>query len=90
VANTLSAIGMHIEGLGLKMNPAVHVNVPEQQALQEAVLRLAESYEDALLPLISAMNHKMRLDHSIWDHVRDSALDIKEIERKLSAILPKQ
>jgi hypothetical protein len=79
---------MQIEGLGNKMNPAVHVNVPEQQALQEAVLRLAESYEQSLLPLISAMNHKMRLDHSIWDNVRDTSVDIKEIELKLGRLLP--
>ena len=89
VANTLSAIGMHIEGLGLKMQPAVHVNVPEQQALQDAVLRLAESYEQSLLPLISAMNHKMRLDHSIWDNVRDTSADIKEIEQTLARLIPK-
>ncbi len=89
VANTLSAIGMHIEGLGLRMNPAVHVNVPEQSALQDAVLRLAESYEQSLLPLISAMNHKMRLDHSIWDNVRETSVDIKEIEQKLARLIPK-
>ncbi len=89
VANTLSAIGMHIESLGLKMNPSVHVTVPEQQVLQQAVLRLAESYEESLLPLISAMNHKMRLDHSIWDNVRDTSADIKEIEQKLARLIPK-
>lgn len=52
--------------------------------------RLAESYELALLPLISAMNHKMRLDHSIWDNVRATSVDIKEIEQRLARlILPK-
>jgi len=88
VANTLSEIGMRIEGLGQRLNPSVHVNVPEQESLQNAVLRLAESYEQTLLPIISAMNHKMRLDHSIWDNVRESSDDIKEIEQRLARIFP--
>lgn len=67
VANTLSEIGRQIAALAQSMAPAVHVNVPEQVRLQDAVLRLADSCEQALLPLISAMNHKMRPDHSIWD-----------------------
>jgi hypothetical protein len=89
VANTLSEIGIHIEGLGRKMNPSVQVHVPEQELLQQTVKRLAESYEQSLLPLISAMNHKMRLDHSIWDNVRDTSVDIKEIEAKLARLIPK-
>ena len=89
VANTLSEIGIHIEGLGRKMNPSVQVHVPEQELLQQTVQRLAESYEQSLLPLISAMNHKMRLDHSIWDNVRDTSVDIKEIEAKLARLIPK-
>ena len=47
---------------------------------------LADSYEQSLLPLISAMNHKMRLDHSIWDNVRETSVDIKEIEQKLARL----
>ncbi|MDM5181361.1 DNA repair ATPase [Massilia sp. DJPM01] len=88
MANTLSEIGLQIAALGQRINPAVHVTVPEQMALQHAVLRLAESYEQSLLPLISAMNHKMRLDHSIWDNVRDTGTDIKEIEKRLARLFP--
>ncbi|MFB9243508.1 DNA repair ATPase [Massilia antarctica] len=91
VANTLSEIGKQIAALGQHMEhmaPAVHVSVPGQASLQAAVLRLADSYEHALLPLISAMNHKMRLDHSIWDHVRDNGTDIKEIEKRLARLFP--
>ncbi|QYF95297.1 DNA repair ATPase [Massilia sp. PAMC28688] len=91
VANTLSEIGLHIERLGRQMAPAaIHVTVPEQQQLQDAVLRLAQSYEHTLLPLISSLNHKMRLDHSIWDNVREAGLGIKEIERRLAQLLPPQ
>ena len=84
VANTLSEIGGQIAGLGQRLHPTVHVTVPEQARLEEAVLRLAQSYEQALLPLISSLNHKMRLDHSIWDNERESGAGIKEIEKRLA------
>lgn len=89
VANTLAQIGQHIEQLGQRMNPSVQVNMPEHEKLQEAVLRLAESYEQTLLPLTSAMHHKMRLDHSIWDNVRETAIDLKELEQKLARLMPR-
>ncbi|UUZ48623.1 hypothetical protein LP420_38990 [Massilia sp. B-10] len=41
-----------------------------------------------MLPLISSLNHKMRLDHSIWDNVRETGVDIKEIERRLARLFP--
>ncbi|PWF46088.1 DNA repair ATPase [Massilia glaciei] len=87
VANLLSEIGLQIASLGARLAPAVQINMPEQALLQGAVTSLAKSYEDTLLPLISAMNHKMRLDHSIWDSVRGTAEDIKEIERRLARIV---
>lgn len=94
VANTLSDISRHIENLsetlGTRVNPAVHITVPEQHALQDAVLRLAASYEETLLPLMSSLNYKMRLDHSIWDNVRQTGLDIKEIEKRLGRLFPEE
>jgi hypothetical protein len=33
--------------------------------------------------MISAMNHKMRLDHSIWDEVRNTATILKDMEHRL-------
>ncbi|HEU4776036.1 MAG TPA: AAA family ATPase, partial [Telluria sp.] len=88
VANTLSEIGGRIAALGERLAPSIHVSVPEQAGLEQAVLRLADSYEQALLPLISSLNHKMRLDHSIWDNVRETGVDIKEIERHLARLFP--
>ncbi len=88
VANTLSEIGRHLAEMGQQAPAVHHVHVPEQQVLNEAILRLADSYEQTLLPLISSLNHKMRLDHSIWDNVRETGVDIKEIERRLARIFP--
>jgi DNA polymerase III delta prime subunit len=87
VANLLSEIGLQIANLGVRLTPSVQINLPEQELLQGAVTSLAKSYEETLLPLISAMNHKMRLDHSIWDNVRGTSEDIKEIEQRLARIV---
>lgn len=84
VANQLAEIGERIAGLGSQLSQDVHVNVPEQQMMQDAIKRLADSYEQVLLPMLSAMNHKMRLDHSIWDEVRATASTIQELETKLN------
>jgi hypothetical protein len=83
VANRLAEIGAGIAALGERMAPNVQVTVPEQEGMQEVLKRLADSYEQALLPMISAMNHKMRLDHSIWDEVRNTATILKDMEARL-------
>ncbi len=83
VANLLSDISQQIAALGRRLTPDVQVNLPEQELLQTAIARLADSYEQTLLPMISAMNHKMRLDHSIWDSVREMSANVKELEQRL-------
>ena len=83
VANLLADISQQIAGLGQRLTPEVQVNLPEQALLQSAITRLADSYEQTLLPMISAMNHKMRLDHSIWDSVREMSVNVKELEQRL-------
>jgi len=36
----------------------------------ETLQQLAKSYQDTLVPLVSAVHHKLRLDQSIWEHIR--------------------
>ncbi len=89
VANTLSDIGAQIASLtkqtelNMKNQPDVQINLPDHAALQNAMLRMAESYEQTLLPMLSAMNHKMRLDHSIWDGVREISANMSEMDKRL-------
>ncbi len=83
VANLLADISQQIAALGQKARSDVHINMPDQEVLQTTLKRLAESYEQTLLPIISAMNHKMRLDHSIWDNVREMSTSLHDLEKHL-------
>jgi len=83
VADHLAEIGAGIAALGDRMAPQVEVHVPEQDRLHELLQRLADSYEKVLLPMMSAMNYKMRLDHGIWDEVRATSSIVKDMEHRL-------
>jgi len=39
-------------------------------ALNDALARMAKAYEETLVPLVSALHHKMTLDHDMWAQVR--------------------
>ncbi|QAU32717.1 DNA repair ATPase [Janthinobacterium sp. 17J80-10] len=88
VANLLGDISQQIAALGLRLQPEVQINLPEQELLQIAIGRLTDSYEKSLMPMLSAMNHKMRLDHSIWDGVREMSANVKELEKRLGRLQP--
>lgn len=34
--------------------------------LSDALARMAKAYEETLVPLVSALHHKMTLDHDMW------------------------
>jgi hypothetical protein len=53
--------------------------------LSHALERLVKSYEETLVPLVSAMHHKMTLDHSIWEHVRQVRTDLDELVKRNKA-----
>ncbi|XZG71593.1 DNA repair ATPase [Chitinibacteraceae bacterium HSL-7] len=60
------------------------VTVPEQPELVAVIKALGQAYEHALLPVISAMQHKIRLDHSIWDKVKEIGDELKSLDAALT------
>ncbi len=88
IANLLGDVSQQIAALGQRLQPEVNVKVPEQKALQGLLTRLTDSYEKTLMPMVNAMNHKMRLDHSIWDGVREMSANMKELEKRLGRLKP--
>ena len=68
---------------GLKTE--VNVHVPESEALAAAVKRMADTYEQGIAPLVTASYHKLRLDHSVWEQVREMAKELKKLDGLLSS-----
>ena len=64
--------------------PQLSINMPEQPQLAEAIRALVNAYETALLPTVSAMNHKIRLDHEIWEKVQQIGDELQQLQQRLS------
>ncbi|MBI1889725.1 MAG: DNA repair ATPase [Burkholderiales bacterium] len=87
-ANMLADISQQISALGQRLAPELQTNADERELIQTAIARLANSYEQTLLPMLSAMNHKMRLDHGIWDGVREMTANLTALELRLNQTKP--
>ncbi len=87
ISGALKALALHAQ--------AANVAIASQAGKQSALLappelshafdRLVKSYEETLVPLVSAMHHKMTLDHSIWEHVRQVRTDLDELVKRNKA-----
>lgn len=51
--------------------------------LSKALQQLSKAYEETLIPLVSAMHHKMTLDHSIWENVRQVKTDLDGLMKRI-------
>jgi hypothetical protein len=51
----------------------------------ETLAQLARSYEDTLVPLVSAVHHKLRLDQSIWEHIRHVRTELDGLVNRIGA-----
>ncbi|MCQ4166033.1 DNA repair ATPase [Tahibacter harae] len=52
-------------------------------ALNETLARMAKAYEETLLPLVSALHHKMTLDHDMWEQVRTVRTSLDMLVKRL-------
>lgn len=75
IASTLLDVARAVDGL----KPAQPMQqVSEAQKLAEAVLEIAVTYRKILMPLISATEKRLNLDHSIRDQVEKVAKQLDE------------
>jgi MoxR-like ATPase len=51
-------------------------------ALADALAKMARAYEETLVPLVSALHHKMTLDHDMWDQVRQLRTGIDSLIKR--------
>ncbi|WP_137937444.1 DNA repair ATPase [Chitinivorax sp. B] len=66
--------------------PQVHVQVEPAADIVDVIRGLAQAYETALLPTISAMNHKIRLDHEIWEKVQQIGEELTNLQQRITAV----
>lgn len=72
-----------------QMSNAMASNVPQINVVNEQVPglkilleTLAGTLEGSLLPVVKTMEHKLRLDHDIWDTLNDMVEKLKSIDAK--------
>jgi MoxR-like ATPase len=70
---------------GLKPSGEVKPEQTEAMRLAEAVLEIAVTYRQILLPLISATERRLKLDHSIRSEVEKVAAQLEEVKAKHEA-----
>jgi hypothetical protein len=76
VSGLRDALGRIGEAVGRE--PALTLPPATASAFEE----LARAYRETLLPLVSAMHHKMTLDHSIWESVRAIRTDLDGVLKR--------
>ncbi len=64
------------------LQATVNAQLQTPQTLNDGLLRLAQVYEETLLPMVSALHHKMTLDHSIWENVLQVRSEFDEILKR--------
>jgi hypothetical protein len=70
---------------GLKPSGEVKPEQTEAMRLAEAVLEIAVTYRQILLPLISATERRLKMDHSIRSEVEKVAAQLEEVKAKHDA-----
>lgn len=75
-----------LRGALAAIKPQVRIEVPPPEAMTESVRQMAELYERVVVPLVTAAHHKLSLDHSIWDNVREMAKDVQRLGRTLDKL----
>ncbi|MDR0564985.1 MAG: DNA repair ATPase [Azoarcus sp.] len=72
------------KGLG-KIKPHVDVAAPDTAAFSESLREMKNLYDTALLPLVRANYLKMRMDHSIWQDLKQMSAFMEKIEKMFPA-----
>ncbi len=47
---------------------------------------MSDAITTSLLPVVSAMNHKLQMDHDIWERIKTVGDDIKRLEKNMAVI----
>ncbi len=82
--DSLSAIGSELKNLSSLIEQAqVNVEVINQPVpgMDKVLHSMANAITTSLLPVVSAMEHKLKMDHDIWDKVKNLGEQISSLEK---------
>lgn len=65
-----------------KMQLQVQVTNQPVPGLEPLLTSMASTIESSLLPVVKAMEHKLRLDHDIWDTLNGVVKELKDIDKE--------
>ena len=82
ITEELKRIGKSLEQA--EMNVEV-VNQPVP-GMDRVLRSMSDAITTSLLPVVSAMEHKLKMDHDIWERVKDVGEDIANLEKSVAVI----
>lgn len=82
VVNIVNEIAGLSKALGQAQMEVQVINEPVP-GLDTILINLTETIDNSLLPVVSAMMHKVRMDHDIWDKVKDISDNLHRIDKKI-------
>lgn len=74
----------------LVRQPEISVINPPPAESDVIIKALANTIEVTLLPVVSAMTHKLRLDHDIWDKVNELVAYLRKVEGRVAKVKEKK
>ena len=83
VSEALTALNQLSALQGLVERAPLTVETPA--VIGETLQQMAKSYDDTLVPLVSAIHHKLSLDQSIWEHIRHVRTELDGLVGRLQA-----
>jgi hypothetical protein len=80
LAERLSAGLTQIDGSLRRLQPTIEVAPADLSQFAGVVEGMTKSYQEVLLPLVTATYHKLKMDHSIWDEMKRVSSYLNKIE----------
>ena len=82
IKDELKRIGEGLEQAELNVD-VINQPVP---GMDKVLSSMGDAITTSLLPIVSAMEHKLRMDHDIWERVKTLGDDVNSLEKSMTVI----
>lgn len=85
----MAVLSEHMQALLAQNNGrTTHIEVVNQPVpgMDQVLQGLSAMVENSLLPVVSAMEHKIRMDHDVWNKVKETAQILQSLQQTLQNI----